>query len=241
MDKKKITRYVVLLVVLIAASLSLPYIINTASDAVVARILKQADTGSDEAESETESESATETASETSSGTVSVTAAGQEDMAVDEDLDNETDDPAGQGTQVLQESQGSQEMLEAQQSSESKSSEEDAEQSEWLDQMQAYAESFSPEIIYDETTGTAETEFIGDRERQFLNAVGEYIYSLYDDLVTVTRIEIAEETRNDEDVCTCRIILYADDGNYEEFLCSYNKNYDFYGIYTVDNAETEDD
>ncbi|MCC8106071.1 MAG: hypothetical protein LIO99_08735 [Clostridiales bacterium] len=247
MDKKKIIHYIVLLVLLIAASVSLPYVINTASNVVVARILKQAENDAAE-ENETESEDALEMETEdgfsTDTATVIVTAADEESEESSSAVEGSADAQEIQAVLEASETQDTvrtQETAETQASSESKSSEEDIEQSEWLDQMQAYAESFSPEIVYDETAGTAETDFTGDRERQFLNAVAEYIYSLYDDLVTITRIEIAEETRNDEDVCTCRIVLYADDGNYEEFLCSYNKNYDFYGIYTVDNAETEED
>ncbi|MCC8051570.1 MAG: hypothetical protein LIP10_13105 [Clostridiales bacterium] len=247
MDKKKIIRYIVLLVLLIAASVSLPYVINTASNVVVARILKQAETDVEE-ETEAESEDALEMETEdgfsTDTATVTVTAADEESEESSSAVEGSADaqeTQAIQGGMETQETLSTQETAEIQVSSESQSDEKDAEQSEWLNQMQAYAESFSPEIVYAETAGTAETDFTGDRERQFLNAVAEYIYSLYDDLVTVTRIEIAEETRNDEDVCTCRIVLYADDGNYEELFCSYNKNYDFYGIYTVDDAETEED
>lgn len=247
MDKEKIVRYIVLLVLLIAASVSLPYVINTASNVVVARILKQAENDAAE-ENETESEDAQEMETEdgfsADTATVTVTVADEDSEESSSDEEGSLDmqeTQAIQGESEMQETVRTQETVETEASSESKSSDEDAEQSEWLDQMQAYAESFSPEIVYDEKAGAAETDFTGDRERQFLNAVAEYIYSLYDDLVTVTRIEIAEETRNDEDVCTCRIVLYADDGNYEGFLCSYNKNYDFYGIYTVDNAETEED
>ncbi|MCD8397646.1 MAG: hypothetical protein LUD12_10805 [Lachnospiraceae bacterium] len=77
------------------------------------------------------------------------------------------------------------------------------------------------------------TDFLSGREEQFLSAIGEYIYSIYDDLVQVTRIEVIEIVRNNEEECSCQIELFTEDGNSELFICSYNKKWDYYGVYSL--------
>ncbi|MCD7957410.1 MAG: hypothetical protein LUG93_17025 [Lachnospiraceae bacterium] len=268
MDKKKIKLYIILLVLLIGASILLPYAVNAASDVIVGRIINHSET---EADSDTEEElltetenisdsfAETETASETESeegDTVVVgvesdsktDGVGSDEIAVDSgdaEISGETlnaSEPvsAAEGssetgglseTATTSSGYGSQEAVQA--SSEGKTEEADMAQSERLDEMEAYVSSFQPEITVSAGSEDSYSDFLNGRETQFLEAVGEYVYSIYDDMVSITKIEIVETVRNNDDECSCQIELFTDDGNSELFICSYNKKWNYYGVYSL--------
>lgn len=258
MDKKKIKLYIILLVLLIGASVLLPYAVNAVSDAIVGRIINHSETGAD---FDTEEEPQTETEDISDSGAETETELGTGDtvvLGVESDLET---DGAGSGeaipdsgdtetseetlnasesvspadcsseTTAIGSDSGSQETAQA--SSEGKTEEADAAQSERLDEMESYVSSFQPGISVSAGAEDSYSDFLEGRETQFLEAVGEYVYSIYDDLVSIAEIEIVETVRNNDDECSCQIELITDDGNSELFICSYNKKWDYYGVYSL--------
>ncbi|MCD8397187.1 MAG: hypothetical protein LUD12_08405 [Lachnospiraceae bacterium] len=260
MDKKKIKLYIILLVLLIGASILLPYAVNAVSDAIVGRIINHSETGADfdteeELQTETEdiSDSGAETETETELGTGDTVVLGVEsDLETNEagsgetipdSSETETSDEtlnaseSESATDSLSETtatgsdSGSQETAQA--SSEGKTEEADAAQSERLDEMEIYVSSFQPEISVSDGAEDSYSDFLDGRETQFLEAVGEYVYSIYDDLVSIAEIEIVETVRNNDDECSCQIELFTDDGNSELFICSYSKKWDYYGVYSL--------
>ncbi|MCD8012528.1 MAG: hypothetical protein LUG99_05045 [Lachnospiraceae bacterium] len=272
MDKKKIKLYIILLVLLIGASILLPYAVNAVSDAIVGRIINhsetEADTDTEEelltetedisdsiAEMETASETEFETASEAGDTVVvgvesdsRTDGAGSDETAADSgdvEISGETlnasksvsaaEDSSETGgsseTATTSSGYGSQEA--AQESSEGKTGEADTAQSERLDEMETYVSSFQPEITVSAGAENSYSDFLDGREMQFLEAVGEYVYSIYDDMVSITKIEIVETVRNNDEECSCQIELYTDDGSSELFICSYNKKWDYYGVYSL--------
>ncbi len=236
MDKKKIKLYIILLVLLIGASVLLPYAVNTVSDAIVGRIINHSETETDFDTEEllTETEDSSDSLAKTGTETVSETELGAgETVVLGLESDSEsasTADSSSETTAVGSDS-GSQETTQA--SSEGKTEEADAAQSERLDEMEIYVSSFQPEISVSAGAEDSYSDFLDGRETQFLEAVGEYVYSIYDDLVSIAEIEIVETVRNNDDECSCQIELITDDGNSELFICSYNKKWDYYGVYSL--------
>ncbi|MCD7717490.1 MAG: hypothetical protein LUI39_13785 [Lachnospiraceae bacterium] len=237
MDKKKIKLYIILLVLLIGASVLLPYAVNTVSDAIVGRIINHSETETDyETEEEllTETEDISDSSAETGTKKVSETELGAGETVV---LGVESDSESASATDSLSETtatgsdSGSQEATQA--SSEGKTEEADTAQSERLNEMETYVSSFQPEIVVSAGVEDSYSDFLDGRETQFLEAVGEYVYSIYDDLVDIAEIEIVETVRNNDDECSCQIELFTDDGNSELFICSYNKKWDYYGVYSL--------
>ncbi|MCD8396211.1 MAG: hypothetical protein LUD12_03325 [Lachnospiraceae bacterium] len=264
MDKKKIKLYIILLVLLIGASVLLPYAVNAVSDAIVGRIINHSETGADfdtEEELQTETEDISDTSAETETETVSETEFGAGNTVVlGLESDSETDRAgfdetavdsgdtvtSGENLNVLGSALAADSSLEttatdsdsgsqeaAQASSEGKTEEADAAQSERLNEMESYVSSFQQEISVSAGAEDSYFDFLDGRETQFLEAVGEYVYSIYDDLVSIAEIEIMETVRNNDDECSCQIELITDDGNSELFICSYNKKWDYYGVYPL--------
>ncbi|MCD7957059.1 MAG: hypothetical protein LUG93_15185 [Lachnospiraceae bacterium] len=256
MDKKKIKLYIILLVLLIGASILLPYAVNAVSDAIVGRIINHSET---ETDYETEEELLTETEDISDSVAETVLEAG-DTVVLGVETDSDTNE-AGSGETIPDSSEtetsdetlnasksasatdrlsettatgsdsGSQETTQA--SSEGKTEEADAAQSERLNEMETYVFSFQPEIVLSAGAEDSYSDFLDGRETQFLKAVGEYVYSIYDDLVSIAEVEIVETVRNNDDECSCQIELITDDGNSELFICSYNKKWDYYGVYSL--------
>jgi len=260
MDKKKIKLYIILLVLLIGASVLLPYAVNAVSDAIVGRIINHSETETDyeteeELLTETEdiSDSVAETGTETELGTGDTVVLGVEsdsetneagsgetvvdsvDTEISGDIQNASESASAADssseTTATDSDSGNQEAAQA--SSERKTEEADAAQSERLDEMETYVSSFQPEISVSDGAEDSYSDFLEGRETQFLEAVGEYVYSIYDDLVSIAEIEIVETVRNNDDECSCQIELITDEGNSELFICSYNKKWDYYGVYSL--------
>jgi len=262
MDKKKLKLYVILLVLLIAVSLLLPCVINAVSDVIVGKITNRStieteaeteleteqETGVElelifesEAESEMDSqselpdESESEIDLETGLETEIKNANGSENDAVAATgIDTKIEDSdAAESLLASSGLTGTVNQEETQSSSEGKSESTDLAQAEGLNEMEAFVASFQPDISMSDAAADSYTDFLSGREEQFLSAIGEYIYSIYDDLVQVTRIEVVEMVRNNEEECSCQIELFTEDGNSELFICSYNKKWDYYGVYSL--------
>ncbi|MCD7956778.1 MAG: hypothetical protein LUG93_13740 [Lachnospiraceae bacterium] len=256
MDKKKIKLYIILLVLLIGASIMLPYAVNAVSDAIVGRITKHSETETDiETEEEllTEldavSESTEESENDSDSGETvtlsmetdaetgakeTVVNAESSEVSGDEQDASESNLAADEAAGVQSDSAN---QAAAQESSEAKSEEADTAQSERLDAMEAYVSSFHPEIIVSDAAAVDYPDFSAGGEESFLAAVGEYIYSVYDDLVSIEKIEVIETVRNNDSECSCQIELFTADGSSELFICSYNKKWDYYGVYSMYSVE----
>ena len=81
--------------------------------------------------------------------------------------------------------------------------------------------------------GSAEA-FIGERKNQFLEAVTDYVRSLYGNSLSVSRIDVIEQVKDSETELVYQIEVFAlgDQKEYSElFLSSYHKEWDFYSIY----------
>ncbi|MCD8154393.1 MAG: hypothetical protein LUF78_06890 [Clostridiales bacterium] len=236
MDKKKIKLYIILLVLLIGASVLLPYAVNAVSDAIVGRIINHSETETDFDTEEllTETEDSFDSLAKTGTETVSETELGAGEtvvLGVESDSESASAADSSSETTATGSDSGSQETAQA--SSEGKTEEADAAQSERLNEMESYVSSFQPEISVSAGAEDSYFDFLDGRETQFLEAVGEYVYSIYDDLVSIAEIEIVETVRNNDDECSCQIELITDDGNSELFICSYNKKWDYYGVYSL--------
>lgn len=99
--------------------------------------------------------------------------------------------------------------------------------------LEKYREKMKPDLS--ETKAGAADAFVGDREQQFLTAVADYIFSLYGDSLSVTRIDVIELVKDNEAELVYQIEVFASDGGreYSElFISSYNKEWDFYSIYS---------
>lgn len=99
--------------------------------------------------------------------------------------------------------------------------------------LEKYREKMKPNLS--ETKAGAADAFVGDREQQFLTAVADYIFSLYGDSLSVTRIDVIELVKDNEVELVYQIEVFASDGGreYSElFISSYNKEWDFYSIYS---------
>lgn len=113
-------------------------------------------------------------------------------------------------------------------------SEEDANAEDSYDKkLEIYREKMSPTLS--EIKEGAADAFVGDREQQFFTAVADYIFSLYGDRLSVTRIDVVELVKDNETELVYQIEVFASDGSkeYSElFISSYNKEWDFYSIYS---------
>ena len=113
-------------------------------------------------------------------------------------------------------------------------SEEDANAEDSYDKkLEIYREKMSPTLS--EIKEGAADAFVGDREQQCFTAVADYIFSLYGDRLSVTRIDVVELVKDNETELVYQIEVFASDGSkeYSElFISSYNKEWDFYSIYS---------
>jgi len=93
-------------------------------------------------------------------------------------------------------------------------------------------DSMQPELT-ETKSGSAEA-FIGERKTQFLEAVTDYVRSLYGNSLSVSRIDVIEQVKDSETELVYQIEVFAlgDQKEYLElFLSSYHKEWDFYSIY----------
>ena len=60
-------------------------------------------------------------------------------------------------------------------------------------------------------------------------------------LIEVLLIDVVENVSEDESELTFQIDIIASDGNSELFLCSYEKELDFYSIYSLKDVRDEEE
>lgn len=106
-------------------------------------------------------------------------------------------------------------------------------------QLEAARRNFHP--VYAETTKGGIQELIGTRKEAFSDAVSDYLYMLYGGLIEVQQIDVVEKVSEDEAELTYQIEIIASDGNSELFLCSYEKELDFYSIYSLKDVRDEEE
>ena len=100
-------------------------------------------------------------------------------------------------------------------------------------ELEVYRKRMQPELS--ETKKGAATDFVGEREQQFFTAVADYIFSLYGNNLSITRIDVIELVKDNETELVYQIEVFALNGSKEyseQFICSYNKEWDFYRIYS---------
>lgn len=100
-------------------------------------------------------------------------------------------------------------------------------------ELEVYRKYMQPELS--ETKKGAVADFVGERKQQFFAAVADYIFSLYGDNLSVTKIDVIEQVKDNETELVYQIKVFAIDGNKEyseQFISSYNKEWDFYSIYS---------
>lgn len=106
-----------------------------------------------------------------------------------------------------------------------------------MKQLEQYRHKTRP-VISESVPGSSDI-FISDRQETFTDAVADYIYSLYGDILKITRIDIVEMIKDDDTDLSCQIEIYAARGKeeYSElFISTYNKEQDFYSIYPYNNV-----
>ena len=104
--------------------------------------------------------------------------------------------------------------------------------------LQTFLASFSP--LYTESISGGKEVLLGGREEALSAALAAYLYSEYRDLVTITQVDVVALVAEDEAEITGLIQLFSKDGESERYLCTYNKTYDFYGIYPYTYAESKE-
>lgn len=203
--KKQILCFIAVMLLIILVSALLPFGIRAVSRIFVEQITGTID------ETEEESDKAGNT-----SVTIPREGKAQESESPDSAAKPEEDLPAEASTEM------SKEEAEAR----------NQEKQEYDAALVKYRESINPE--YTETYNGAKKEFIADRQEQFNDALGDYLYGLYDDNYTVNRVNIIEKVKEDASELSYQIEVFvtSDAQEYsEQFICSYNKNWDFYSFY----------
>ncbi len=217
MGREKIRFCLLLTAALLIGAVFLPFLINFASDAIVEKILEGSDTPQ-ETESETETEDVTEEPTEKSTGKVRITGKSEEEET--RETDEKPESTAGQKTTAKEQA------AEA-----SASDEQQRAMYAYESEMQEFIDAFHPKITILDTAPEAKKEFLRGKKGPFLTALGEYVYAYYGDVVKVEEIEIGECVRDNEDECAYRVVLTDSNGESELFICTYDKRWDFYGIY----------
>lgn len=104
--------------------------------------------------------------------------------------------------------------------------------------LKKYRLSMKPELAEREE-GAVET-FIGERQEQFFAAVADRLYPFYGDQLTISKIEIVERIKETGTELVYQIQLFSQMGTKEYaelFLCTYQKEWDFYSLYTQNDGE----
>ena len=202
--RKQILCFIAVILLIILVSMLLPYGIRVVSDIFVDHIVE-------------ETETETVMAGEPEPGNTSVTIPGDENVEENEKSAMELKDlPAEASTEM------SREEAEAR----------NQEKTEYDARLEQYRGSVDPE--YTETYAGAIDDFIGDRKEQFGDALADYLYGLYDDSYTVDRVNIIEKVKEDASELSYQVEVFVTSGAQEyseQFICSYNKNWDFYSFY----------
>lgn len=100
-------------------------------------------------------------------------------------------------------------------------------------ELEVYREKQAPKIL--ETQKGAADDFIASRKTGFISAVADHIFSLYGSGLTITGVDLIEQVKDTEEELVYQIEVFVTDGErkYSElFLSSYNKEWDYYSIYS---------
>lgn len=100
-------------------------------------------------------------------------------------------------------------------------------------ELEVYREKQAPKIL--ETQKGAADDFIASRKTAFISAIADHIFSLYGDSLTINGVDLIEQVKDTEDELVYQIEVFVTDGEkkYSElFLSSYNKEWDYYSIYS---------
>lgn len=76
--------------------------------------------------------------------------------------------------------------------------------------------------------------FIGDRETAFRDAVADFLFSVYGDVLSIRKVRLMDLVGEDPGEITCRVHITGSIGGKEEgadYLAKYSQAYDFYSIY----------
>lgn len=199
--RKQIVCFIAVILLIILVSMLLPYGIRAISDIFVDHIIEETET---------------ETANEPEPGNTSVTLPGGGNVKGKEEPPTETENlPAEAHTEMPGEAGAK-----------------NQEKTEYDARLKQYRGSVDPE--YTETYAGAIDDFIGNRKEQFGDALADYLYGLYDDSYTVDRVNIIEKVKEDASELSYQIEVFVsgnEQGYSEQFICSYNKTWDFYSFY----------
>lgn len=100
-------------------------------------------------------------------------------------------------------------------------------------ELEAYRKQQDPVIL--ETQKGAADVFVANRKNEFVSAVSDHIFSLYGGSLTITGVDLIEQVKDTEEELVYQIEVFVADGEkkYSElFLSVYNKEWDFYSIYS---------
>lgn len=100
-------------------------------------------------------------------------------------------------------------------------------------ELEAYRKQQNP-VILETQKGSADV-FVANRKRKLVSAVADHIFSLYGENLTITGVELIEQVKDTEEELVYQIEVFVADGEnkYSElFLSVYNKEWDFYSIYS---------
>lgn len=100
-------------------------------------------------------------------------------------------------------------------------------------ELEAYRKKQNPQLL--ETQKGAADAFVAERKTEFIAAISDHIFSLYGESLVITGIELIEQVKETEEELVYQIEVFVADGEkkYSElFLSSYNKEWDFYSIYS---------
>ncbi len=217
MGREKIRFFLLLTAALLIGAFFLPFLINFASDFIVEKILEGSDTPG-ETESETETEELTEELAEKSTGKVKITGKSEEEET--RGKDEKPESTADKKKTAKEQTDGA-----------SASDEQQKAMYTYESEMQEFIDAFHPKITILDTAPEAKKEFLHGEKEPFLTALGEYVYACYGEDVMIAEIEIGECVRDNEDECAYRVVLTDSNGESELFICTYDRRWDFYGIY----------
>ena len=200
--RKQILCFITVILLIILVSMLLPYGIRAVSNIFMDYIAKEAET---------------ETVREPETGNTSVLVSGSENAKGNNAPVTELENlPAETDTEILSKETDTRSQ----------------EKAEYDAGLKQYRGSVDPE--YMETYAGSIEDFINGRQKQFGDALADYLYGLYDDSYTVDRVNIIEKVREDASELSYQIEVFVTSGEQEyseQFICSYNKNWDFYSFY----------
>ena len=237
MDKKKLRGYILILAVCVLASIVLPKLLDKAADKMVEGIDEETEVSTEKGgtglsgvlggfqENESETEPETMTPADENSGDEG--RGGSDRASGSEPTDSDM------AASELMASVSTQTPSDQMQADGPRTDAEVQEEKEQKDQaLQEFRSSFNPTIS--ESFSGLQDVFIGDREEEFRNAIADHIFQAYENLYTVTKIELVEflDETDDEVRCMVRVYTKSGDKSYsQDYIVAYSKTQDFYSVY----------